>query len=133
MFLMLNPSKADEVRSDPTVTRSKGFARRWGYGKLWVCNIFALRSTDPKKLMTAADPIGVENDKHILERAAVADKIVCAWGNHGKHIDRGNLVLRMLESVDLTDKLYHLGLTKHNQPKHPLYLKADTRPIRFVI
>ena len=67
MFLMLNPSTADEMKSDPTVTRCKGFARTWGYGSLWVCNLFALRSSDPSDAQgLAPDPTGPQNDRNIL-------------------------------------------------------------------
>ena len=131
MFLMLNPSTADEVRSDPTVTRCKGFARSWGYGALWVCNLFALRSSDPNALRESPAPTGPQNDGHILKCARDADRIVCAWGNHGLHLDRGERVVRMLEGDGLSDRMYHLGLTKTDQPRHPLYLKADTRPLLF--
>ena len=131
LFVMLNPSTADEVQSDPTVTRAKGFARSWRYGKLWVCNIFAFRSTDPKALRQTGDPIGEDNDYHILKSARAADRIVCAWGNHGEHLDRGNETVRMLRKAGLSDKMRHLGMTKLNQPKHPLYLRADTQPIAW--
>ena len=131
MFVMLNPSTADEVKSDPTVTRCKGFARTWGYGSLWVCNIFALRSTSPDALLASPDPLGSENDRHILRYASQADRIVCAWGNHGLHRGRGERVLRMLENDGLSGRMCHLGLTKRDQPRHPLYLKAITQPARF--
>ena len=131
MFLMLNPSNADEVRSDPTVTRCKGFARSWGYGSLWVCNIFALRSARPDALIASPDPSGPENDRHILEYARKADRVVCAWGNHGMHQGRGEQVLEMLEGDGLSGRMSHLGLTSKDQPRHPLYLKASTRPLRF--
>ena len=38
---------------------------KWGYGRMDVCNIFALRSTDPKELYKDEDPVGSENDFHI--------------------------------------------------------------------
>ena len=46
-FLMLNPSTADETQLDPTCTRARGYAERWGYGGLVVTNVFAWRATDP--------------------------------------------------------------------------------------
>ena len=131
MFLMLNPSTADETKSDPTVTRCKGFARGWGYGSLWVCNLFALRSPDPDALRESHDPTGPENDGQILKCARNADRIVCAWGNHGMHHGRGERVLRMLDADGLSGRMCHLGLTGKDQPRHPLYLKASTRPVRF--
>ena len=131
LFIMLNPSTADEVKSDPTVTRCKGFAERWGYGALWVCNLFAIRSPNPEILEESSDPVGPMNDHHILKHARDANRIVCAWGNHGLYLSRGKTVLRMLDDNDLTAKTYHLGLTGENQPKHPLYLDANTRPVRF--
>ena len=131
MFLMLNPSTADEMKSDPTVTRCKGFARRWGYGSLWVCNLFALRSSDPIALRESPDPTGPQNDRYILRHARKADRIVCAWGDHGMHRDRGEHVLRMLEEDGLSSRMCHLGLTRMDQPKHPLYLRAGTKPVRF--
>ena len=131
MFVMLNPSKADEARSDPTVTRCKRFAARWGYGALWVCNLFALRSTDPAALTASEDPIGTDNDKRLLKAARAADSIVCAWGNHGAYLDRGDEVMRALRREGLADKTRHLGVTRRGQPRHPLYLRRDAQPLRF--
>ena len=125
-FVMLNPSTADEVKSDPTVTRAKGFARSWGYGTLWVCNLFALRATYPGVLKQDPEPIGADNDEHILRSANRSDAVVCAWGNHGEHLDRGPQVLSMLERQASPSKLGYLGMTMRNQPRHPLYLRADT-------
>ena len=126
MFLMLNPSTADEMKSDPTVTRAKGFARSWGYGTLWVCNIFALRATQPAVLRKDPEPVGADNDDYILRSARRSDEVVCAWGNHGEHLDRGAQVMSMLESQASNVRTGHLGMTMRNQPKHPLYLRADT-------
>ena len=58
LFIMLNPSAADEVRDDPTIRRCIGFARDWGFGLLEVVNLFALMSTNPKTLLDAEDPVG---------------------------------------------------------------------------
>lgn len=131
MFLMLNPSKADETRSDPTVTRCKRFAARWGYGALSVCNLFALRSTDPAALTASEDPVGADNDEHLLKAARAADAIVCAWGNHGEIMNRGKRVERALRGAGLSGRMRHLGLTKRDHPRHPLYLRRDARPIRW--
>ena len=131
LFLMLNPSRADESRSDPTVTRCKGFAGDWGYGVLWVCNLFAMRSPQPEVLKQSPDPVGPMNDGHIVRSARDADSVVCAWGNDGTHLGRGENVLRMLEDDGLSDKMYHFGMTKKGQPRHPLYLKATTAPVRL--
>lgn len=126
LFVLLNPSTADAQRDDPTKRRGMGFARRWGYGRVVFVNLFAYRSTDPKALRQAADPIGPRNDFYIKREAAVADRIVCAWGVHGTWMDRDRAVMDLLPRP-----LYCLGLTKAGQPRHPLYLPADTRCRRF--
>ena len=55
---MLNPSTADETSNDPTVGRCQRRAVQMGYGGLYVGNIFAWRSTDPKGLLDTDDPVG---------------------------------------------------------------------------
>ncbi|PND29022.1 DUF1643 domain-containing protein [Sinorhizobium sp. M4_45] len=123
-FLMLNPSTADASQDDPTIRRCIGFAKAWGFGGLIVGNLFALRSTDPKALYDHPDPIGPDNDQHILAIAKSARKIVCAWGTHGSLHDRGREVAERLEFFDLVA----LKITADGQPGHPLYLAADTQP-----
>ncbi len=131
MFLMLNPSLADEVRSDRTLDRCKNFARQWGYGALSVCNLFALRSPDPEILNNTPDPVGPVNDRCILTHARDANVIICAWGNRGLYLGRGGRVMQMLQDAALSHKTRHLGLTGRNQPMHPLYLNRNTRPDHF--
>ena len=132
LFIMLNPSTADEQQSDPTVTRCKDWTKKWGYGTLWVCNIFGFRSTDPGQLKLVDDPIGRLNDHYILKYAKQADRIICAWGTHGELLDRGPRVLHMLEEESWLGKTYHLGeLTKDGHPGHPLYKKGDVELMQF--
>lgn len=131
MFVCLNPSTADETLNDPTVRRCIGYARAWGFISLTVCNIFGLRSTDPKALYVHPDPAGPDNLKWIRESAADANMIVCGWGNHGNLHGQGDRVRAMLE-LDLSHKLHVLGLNAGGQPKHPLYLRGDLKPQRWL-
>jgi len=126
LFVMLNPSTADELRNDPTVERCERRARAAGFQALEVCNVFAFRSTDPADMMAARDPVGPDNDRHILEAAAGADLIVCAWGTYGRYLGRGDAVRRMLEQAG--HKLHALRLTAAGDPAHPLYLPYDLQP-----
>lgn len=116
----LNPSTADETQDDPTIRRCIGYAKRWGFGSLVMLNLFALRSTDPKKLRQADDPVGPGNDR-TLRAECWNERVLCAWGTHGAYQQRGDVVRRMLFG---TCALGHLGHTKNGHPRHPLYLRA---------
>lgn len=125
-FIMLNPSTATEVQNDPTVERCERRARAMGFGAFQVANIFAFRATDPKNMRQAADPIGPDNNAAILAAAAWADQVICAWGTHGAHLNRGQDVQDML--LARGHGLHHLGLTQSGAPKHPLYIGYDILP-----
>lgn len=126
LFVMLNPSTATEVQNDPTVERCERRARALGFGAFRVTNIFAWRATDPRAMRAVADPVGVGNDRAILDSLGWADRVICAWGNHGLHLDRGQQVEAMLRQTGVP--LFHLGLTGQGQPKHPLYIGYDQQP-----
>jgi len=125
-FVMLNPSTATEVQNDPTVERCERRARALGFGAFRVVNIFAYRATDPRMMRAQADPVGPGNDAAILAAAAWADTVVCGWGSHGAHQDRGMAVEAVLRAAGRP--LFQLGLTKTGQPKHPLYIGYDRQP-----
>lgn len=124
LFVMLNPSTATELRNDPTVERCERRARALGFGGFRVCNIFAYRATDPRRLLAVTDPVGAENDDAIAEGADWADAVICAWGSHGAHLGRGPEVERLLRARGR--RLSHLGLTKAGHPRHPLYVGYAT-------
>lgn len=126
LFIMLNPSTATEVQNDPTVERCERRARTLGFGAFRVTNIFAWRDTDPAKMRRAPDPVGPENDVHILQSCPWADRIICAWGTHGAHLGRGAVMEAKLRATGLP--LYHLGLSKAGHPKHPLYIAYAEQP-----
>jgi hypothetical protein len=125
-FVGLNPSTADATRDDPTVRRCIGFARAWGYGGLWMLNLFAIRATDPRVMRNAVDPIGPENDAHLLATAAAAAKVVAAWGVHGTHRGRNEEVVTLLRRAGI--RISCLDLTKAGHPRHPLYANGSLRP-----
>jgi hypothetical protein len=128
-FLMLNPSTADEFKLDPSCTRASRYAERWGFGALVVTNIFAWRATLPSDLRLAKNPIGRANDAAILKAAREAKLVVCAWGNHGEHLGRGEKVAGMLRAGGV--RLHLLKKNQQGHPAHPLYLPGTLIPAVF--
>jgi hypothetical protein len=125
LFVALNPSTADGQYDDPTVRRCVAFAKSWGFGKLAIANLFALRSSHPSLLSFDADPIGPQNDMWLTELSARFSLTIAAWGVHGGLKQRAAEVLPKLNNV------HHLGLTNTGHPRHPLYLPKTTHPIRL--
>lgn len=122
LFVGLNPSTADAERNDPTIRRCIGYAKNWGFGRLVVANLFALRATDPRDLLAASEPVGPENDRWLAKCQAEADLVVAAWGNHGVHLGRSAAVLRELKNP------HCLRINASGEPAHPLYLPGDLAP-----
>jgi len=130
LFVLLNPSTADQDDNDPTITRCIGYATDWGYSNLWVANAFAYRSKDPYAMIKAhkrgEDVIGPLNDPLIRCASSLADRVVCAWGNHARLGDRAAALRKLIEG-DAPDGADHpvphvLKLNhKTREPVHPLY------------
>ena len=135
VFVMLNPSTADGETDDPTIRRCVRFAKALGFDRLEVVNLFAFRATDPADLLAVSpeiDPVGYENQRHVVSVLEDAGMIVCAWGAHGGHIGQDETMLGWIDAENVRDApVVALGLTKDGFPRHPLYLPADSTPFAF--
>lgn len=125
-FVMLNPSTADAHSDDPTIRRCMAFAKRWGYGRVVVRNLFALRATNPQALLAVSggllEALGPWNANY-LERTS-ADCTIAAWGAHAAALEwfaAGHRIVR--------PRLYCLGTNDGGSPKHPLYVPSSRTPI----
>lgn len=137
VFVMLNPSTADATVDDPTIRSCVRLAKAWGCGGIHVVNLFALRATLPQDLTKADDPVGPDNDGHLLSAAWLADKgapgsnLVAAWGVETRPCwpDHRELVRARADRVRDLLRLYDLqclGTTKDGSPRHPLYVASGT-------
>lgn len=120
-FIGLNPSTADELVNDNTVTRCINYSKAWGFGAYCMTNLYAWRETDSDKLFDAPDPIGPDNDKHLIEIARGAGLIVACWGTKARPIQEA-------WAKENIPNLHYLRLTKHGHPEHPLYLPKNLTP-----
>jgi len=129
MFVMMNPSTATPEFDDPTVAKARRFAEKWGYGSLYVGNTFAYRATDQGLLTTIEDPIGPDNDSHLLAMAKESALVVFAYGQpkHRGLKERGPAVVQMIRDAGITP--YTLRLSKAGIPWHPLYLPETLEPV----
>lgn len=122
-WVMLNPSTATETQDDPTVARCRRRARDMGCGGFVITNLFTWRSPSPAELKRAAAPLCHGADDAMLKALAGCDRVICAWGNHGTYRNRAAEVRALLSAAGLP--LWHLGLTRLGQPRHPLYTRHD--------
>lgn len=130
LFVMLNPSTADEHNDDPTIRRCKGFGLCYDCEFIEVINLFAWRATNPLGLVD--QPNGPNNFEvaqwhESLEREPW--RIVAAWGDSGptwlKEKVRHRIPYLLEAVVDHGRIMHALGTTKSGMPRHPLYLKGD--------
>lgn len=126
LFIMLNPSTADEFVDDPTNKRIVSFSKKWGFGSLVTCNLFAFRTPYPKKLKKEKYPVDEypgQNNTWLRIESSKAKKIIAAWGNYGEYLNQDLAVEELLKDFEL----FSFGLTNTGQPKHPLYLPENTK------
>lgn len=126
-FLMLNPSAANAVKLDPTVRRCIGFAKREGCGRLEVVNVFAWIDSDPNGLLKADDPIGPDNDAHIVDACQHSRIVIAAWSYWAISLGNRQAAVENLIAPYLY-KTYVLGRNMDGTPRHPLYM-AKTAPL----
>ncbi|WP_276979211.1 DUF1643 domain-containing protein [Flavobacterium filum] len=123
MFIGLNPSTANEQLNDPTIKRCINFAKSWGYGGMFMLNLYAYVSTDPKKLVL--DENILKNNENLLEYSKKSDIVVFAWGCFKSHKKR------MKEVESMFPDAYCINKSKDGFPCHPLFQKGDLKPIRY--
>lgn len=124
-FIMLNPSRADASTDDATIRRCIGFAKLQSAGGIIVLNMFAYRATLPDDLWLADDPVGPENDSHILAIPEDA-MVIAAWGMQANVIFKQRK-REMLELLGTDDRpLWCLGVTASGEPRHPVRLGYAT-------
>jgi hypothetical protein len=126
VWIMTNPSTADEKEDDATLRRCIDFSQREGAGWLIVVNHFAYVAKDPRELRTIADPVGPSNALFLAEAAKNVDLVVAAWGALPARYAR--TAASYLVMVSGLQDFYCLGTTKAGAPKHPLRL-ARTTPL----
>lgn len=131
-FTGLNPSTADAKIDDRTVLKCIMHAKRFGAGGFLMVNEFAFRSTDPNKLkkITGAliKVVGPENDRYIKEANERASIRVVMWGAMGRLNNRDR------EVIDLIPRpIFCFGLTQEGMPRHPLYMKNDTKLMVYAV
>lgn len=123
MFIGLNPSTANEETDDPTIRRVTRFAKDWGLGGVYMMNLFAWVTPYPSELKKCADPLG-ENDTWLCKIAAKCDRIIFAWGSFDEADDRAEQVIEAFDG-------YALKINRNGSPRHPLYVPADTAPVKY--
>ncbi len=120
LFIGLNPSRAGEVRDDPTLRRCIDFGKRLGYGGMFMGNLFSIISPDPYVLPFEVR-VDEVNRNALLEMGEEAETVVGAWGVQGSKWYRNDLARE-----DFKDMMC-LGVTKSGEPKHPLYLPGHLK------
>ena len=117
LYIMLNPSIADDKKDDPTIKRLIFFTKKYRYGGFYVANLFTQITPYPKEL-NMDNHSKKKNLKIISELIKKSDSIVYAWGN---------LVGEPTELMKLIESPLCFGTNKNGTPKHPLYLRSDTK------
>ncbi len=141
LFIGLNPSRADHIKNDATITRCERFAKSWGYGGIFFANLYSFRTPYvTRKQWEDAKAMGIEDvesfpplldnmhrvsdkmtDQALKEMIALSEKVVCAYGAWDFTGERAKEVLSFISQP------YCMGLNANGSPKHPLYLSKETK------
>lgn len=126
-FVGFNPSVADAEVDDPTLRRCVGFARRFGFDRLRMVNLFAYRETDPARLPVGSEVIGPEQLGYLRRAVSASALVVACWGA-SPHRLKGAAVASFADQVREVGRgpAWCLGRSKDGSPRHPLYLRQDT-------
>lgn len=135
----LNPSKANRVDSDPTVTRVSKTAEQNGYHGFVMLNLYPERNPYFKNLDPKENPVEYKRNLDRIEEIVKAQKnpeIWAAWGDsvlhHTYFVKARNELFERLEKYEV--KWLRFGeLTKKGHPRHPSRLHYSWKFSRYEI
>ena len=122
LFILLNPSKADDIDDDPTIRRLISISKNLGYGGFEVVNLYTIINPKRNKLYEKKRKFSEKNKKLIAKLVARHKTIIYGWGateNEPKWLN--NIVKSPL----------CFNINKNGTPKHPLYLKKESTLKKF--
>ena len=122
LFIMHNPSTADAYKEDPTLRRIINFAKDWGFGGLYVGNLYPYCAVRPEKDRKLPNTVINKNKRHLKMMINRVDKVLFAWGN--KQLPPAWLIKKI-------ETPYCIACSDHNIPKHPLFLKKNYHPKQY--
>jgi len=122
MFIGLNPSTANASTDDATIRTVKAFAKRWGFGGVYMLNLFPFITPYPSELQLSGMD---DNDRHLIECSQICSTVVFAWGSFPVARDRAAQVSSMFENP------MALKVNANGTPHHPLYLPLTTELVPF--
>lgn len=137
-FVGINPSKAHPEALDGTVKRVQKFASDNGHDGWVMLNVYPQRAKNPENIHAVRNEKlhqkNLEVIKELVENSAQFD-VCAAWGTE---INRRVFLMGCLRDIAHTmgneARWVHLNpLTKHNHPRHPLYLPANATIYEFDI
>jgi hypothetical protein len=139
-WLMLNPSTADEKKSDHTVSRCLNFAAQWGFDGFTIVNLYPYRSQDygqcrdwvsgkfePDDKVSAAL---AKNLDIVADAVTQADTVVAAWGNHAWDWGWAKTTIRRCD--DRAGKEVSFSCLRTNltgMPSHPGLYRGNLIPV----
>lgn len=124
-FIGLNPSTANELKNDKTIATVMRYAKDWGFGCVYMVNLFAYISTDPKALLSVENTVGELADEYIRVATTLSKDIIFAWGSF-KVNGRDQELIKMFPQAKC---LCH---NADGTPHHPLRISSQIVPIPFL-
>ena len=121
LYIMLNPSLADDKNDDPTIRRLINFTKKFNSGGFLVGNIFTTITPNPKEL-DKSKGMSDKNFEELIKLINKVDQIVYAWGSS---IEEPQLLKKLV----LNPKCF--GKNLNGTPKHPLYLPKNSKLITY--
>lgn len=132
IVLGINPSTADDVRPDRTMTRVCGFADKMGFDGFVMLNVYPLRTPKIEELPGELNiDLHQNNLSHIVKEISKIENPTILVA-HGNSISKKKYLRLCLKDIlkELTQfkgaKFIQLGdLTNEGNPRHPLMSRAD--------
>ncbi len=123
MFIGLNPSSANEYKDDPTIKRVQKMAYNWGYGGVYMLNLYPYITPHPKNLILNNKYFDA-NEKWINIVNEKCKDIVFAWGSFKEAKNKSDRIISRYKGLALK-------INNDGSPRHPLYVNTNVELVKF--
>lgn len=129
----INPSSADQNRSDVTATKVERFAGRCGFDGFVILNLYPIRSGSPKELPEIADPKAVRTNERNIRELTDRFRPALFWAAWGDAIDSRAWLPECLRRICAIKNLASVrwvqagSSTVRRNPRHPSRMRYSDR------